>query len=65
MPVMGAIKQVEISTILQDFGPFPSPRLEIMPPTMLAYPPNDALNLGEYSAHRIMNVRLLVTSFLA
>ena len=65
MPVMGAIIQAEISTILEDFGPFPSLRLEIMPPTMLACPPKGALNLGECSAHRIMSVRLIVISFLA
>ena len=65
MPVMGAIKQAEISTILEDFGPFPSPRLGIMPPTMLACPPKYAPNLGECSAHRIMSVRLIVISFLA
>ena len=65
MPEMGAIKQVEISAILQDFRPFPGTSLENMWPTMLVYPPKDALSLGECSAHRIMSVRLIVISFLA
>ena len=30
-----------------------------MPPTMVAYPPKVALNLEEFSAHRIMSVRLM------
>ena len=59
MPDLGAINQAEISAILVFFRPVPGPRLEKMPPTMMAYPPKVALNSGESSAHQILNVRLI------
>ena len=64
MPFLGALKQAEISTILEDFRPFPSPRLEIMWPTMMPYPPKDPLDLEKSSAHRIMSVRLTEQSLI-
>ena len=49
----------EISAILVIFRPVPGPRLENMSPTMMTYPPKDARNSGEFSAHQIVNVRLI------
>ena len=63
MPEMEVIKRVEISTIVQDFGPVPSSRSQNEQPTMLACPPNDVLNLKELSANRIVSVRLIKIIF--